>query len=269
MKRRRLYASGLQLAKRVVMTSPNPDGGCRGRKRGQDHRDRGWHQRYGQALMRAQCAGILHQISAGATLYVTLSRAAITESSCTLRGCDSGRGIYRVVDGSVDPNGGWKRNCNLRAHGIDADRKCSCKGMRCEILNKAFFQYNATKTFRLRNIRTTMYGKIGTYTGASKWITGEILPGTFVQRQRHRFRGIMVESTIPADDPLLTCRIEGGRASCPDSSVILLADTAAITVTTAKQVPTILRLRCGDPEKQVHRDSTRCRVLVWKSNAVR
>ena len=56
----------------------------------------------------------------------------------------------------------------------------------------------------------TMDGKIATYTGASKWITGEIARN-HVQRQRHRFRGIMVGvGTILADDPLLTCRIEGG-----------------------------------------------------------
>ena len=38
----------------------------------------------------------------------------------------------------------------------------------------------------------TMDGKIATYTGASKWITGEIARN-HVQRQRHRFRGIMVD----------------------------------------------------------------------------
>ena len=108
----------------------------------------------------------------------------------------------------------------------------------------------------------TMDGKIATYTGASKWITGEIAR-THVQRQRHRFRGIMVGvGTILADDPLLTCRIEGGR-----DPVRIICDTHLRTplqsqvVTTAKQVPTILATCCGDPEKQAAYQQTGCRVL--------
>ena len=82
----------------------------------------------------------------------------------------------------------------------------------CDALNKVFFHYITTKRpFVSMKYAMTMDGKIATYTGASKWITGEIARN-HVQRQRHRFRGIMVGvGTSLADDPLLTCRIEGGR----------------------------------------------------------
>ena len=74
----------------------------------------------------------------------------------------------------------------------------------CDALNKVFFHYITTKRpFVSMKYAMTMDGKIATYTGASKWITGEIARN-HVQRQRHRFRGIMVGvGTILADDPLL------------------------------------------------------------------
>ena len=113
------------------------------------------------------------------------------------------------------------------AHGIDVTENVLQE--ECDALNKVFFHYITTKRpFVSMKYAMTMDGKIATYTGASKWITGEIARN-HVQRQRHRFRGIMVGSRNHlADDPLLTCRIEGGR----DPVRIIcdtFADTAAIT----------------------------------------
>ena len=57
----------------------------------------------------------------------------------------------------------------------------------------------------------TMDGKIATYSGKSKWITGEEARA-HVMEQRNALTGIMVGSeTVIKDDPSLTCRIEGGR----------------------------------------------------------
>ena len=45
----------------------------------------------------------------------------------------------------------------------------------CDALNKVFFHYITTKRpFVSMKYAMTMDGKIATYTGASKWITGEI-----------------------------------------------------------------------------------------------
>ena len=161
-------------------------------------------------------------------------------------------GIHRVVVGSADPNPlvAGKGIAILRAHGIDVTENVLQE--ECDALNKVFFHYITTKRpFVSMKYAMTMDGKIATYTGASKWITGEIARN-HVQRQRHRFRGIMVGvGTILADDPLLTCRIEGGR-----DPVRIICDTHLRTplqsqvVMTAKQVPTILATCCGDPEKQ-------------------
>ena len=201
----------------------------------------------------------------GCELYVTLEPCCHhgKQPPCVDAILDAG--IHRVVVGSADPNPlvAGKGIAILRAHGIDVTENVLQE--ECDALNKVFFHYITTKRpFVSMKYAMTMDGKIATYTGASKWITGEIARN-HVQRQRHRFRGIMVGvGTILADDPLLTCRIEGGR-----DPVRIICDTHLRTplqsqvVMTAKQVPTILATCCGDPEKQGG-----CRVFVWKRIAV-
>ena len=57
----------------------------------------------------------------------------------------------------------------------------------------------------------TMDGKIACYTGDSKWVTGEE-SRAHVQTLRNHYKGIMAGiGTVLADDPMLNCRIEGGR----------------------------------------------------------
>lgn len=49
--------------------------------------------------------------------------------------------------------------------------------------------------------------KIATYTGASRWVTGEAARA-HVHRMRNRYHAIMVGvGTVLADDPMLTCRL--------------------------------------------------------------
>ena len=154
----------------------------------------------------------------------------------------------------------------IRDSGIDVTENVLQE--ECDALNKVFFHYITTKRpFVSMKYAMTMDGKIATYTGASKWITGEIARN-HVQRQRHRFRGIMVGvGTILADDPLLTCRIEGGR-----DPVRIICDTHLRTplqsqvVMTAKQIPTILATCCGDPEKQAAYQQAGCRVLCLEAH---
>ena len=257
----------LQLAKKGCgWTSPNPMVGAvvvkEGRIIGQ-----GWHQKYGQAHAERNALASCTEDPQGATLYVTLEPCCHygKQPPCVDAILDAG--IHRVVVGSADPNPlvAGKGIAILRAHGIDVTENVLQE--ECDALNKVFFHYITTKRpFVSMKYAMTMDGKIATYTGASKWITGEIARN-HVQRQRHRFRGIMVGvGTILADDPLLTCRIEGGR-----NPVRIICDTHLRTplqsqvVTTAKQVPTILATCCGDPEKQAAYQQTGCRVLCLEA----
>lgn len=258
----------LQLAKKGCgWTSPNPMVGAvvvkEGRIIGQ-----GWHQRYGQAHAERNALASCTEDPQGATLYVTLEPCCHygKQPPCVDAILDAG--IHRVVVGSADPNPlvAGKGIAILRAHGIDVTENVLQE--ECDALNKVFFHYITTKRpFVSMKYAMTMDGKIATYTGASKWITGEIARN-HVQRQRHRFRGIMVGvGTILADDPLLTCRIEGGR-----DPVRIICDTHLRTplqsqvVMTAKQVPTIFATCCGDPEKQAAYQQAGCRVLCLEAH---
>ena len=253
----------LQLAKKGCgWTSPNPMVGAvivkEGRIIGQ-----GWHQQYGQAHAERNALASCTETPQGATMYVTLEPCCHygKQPPCVDAILDAG--IRRVVVGSADPNPlvAGKGITLLRAHGIAVTENVLQE--ECDELNRVFFHYITTKRpFVSMKYAMTMDGKIAAYTGASRWITGEAAR-SHVQQQRHRFRGIMVGvGTVLADDPLLTCRMEGGR-----DPVRIICDTHLRTplqsqvVTTAKQVPTILATCCGDPEKQAAYQQAGCRVF--------
>ena len=82
----------------------------------------------------------------------------------------------------------------------------------CDALNQVFFHFITTRRpYVVLKYAMTMDGKIATRTGASKWITGETARKR-VHEDRHRYRAILAGvGTVLADDPLLTCRMEGGR----------------------------------------------------------
>ena len=108
----------------------------------------------------------------------------------------------------------------------------------------------------------TMDGKIATYTGASKWITSETARA-HVQEQRHKYTAIMVGvGTVLADNPMLNCRMEGGK-----NPIRIICDTHLRTpldtkiVATAKEIQTILATCCADRKKQEAYLAAGCQIL--------
>lgn len=113
----------------------------------------------------------------------------------------------------------------------------------------------------------TLDGKIATQIGASKWITGEEARA-HVHQMRHRYSGIMVGiGTVLADNPLLTCRMDGGknplRIIC-DSS--LRTPLSSQIVQTAKEVPTLLATCCTNTEKHRPYRHAGCQILTVTGN---
>ena len=109
----------------------------------------------------------------------------------------------------------------------------------------------------------TMDGKIAAYTGASKWVTGE-QARAYVQQERHRYRGIMVGvGTVLTDDPMLSCRMPGGR-----NPVRIICDTHLRTpvssqvVKTAKEIPTILAVCETDRSRYQPYQEAGCQILT-------
>ncbi len=93
----------------------------------------------------------------------------------------------------------------------------------------------------------TADGKIATAAGKSKWISCQE-SRDFVHQLRNKYSCIMAGiGTVLADDPLLTCRIPGGRNPTRiicDSSLRIPLDSQLVQ--TARDVPTIVA--CAEPD---------------------
>ena len=243
-------------------TSPNPMVGAvivkDGRIIGQ-----GFHERYGD--FHAERNALAHCIDSpvGATMYVTLEPCCHhgRQPPCVDAILDAG--IRRVVVGSSDPNPlvAGKGIQILRDHAVEVTEHIL--QAECDRINEVFFHYIQTKRpFVVMKYAMTLDGKIAAFTGASKWITGEAAR-EHVHRQRHRYSSIMVGiGTVLADDPLLTCRISGGknpiRIVC-DSQ--LRTPLTAQLVQTAKEVPTILATCCTDSLRHAPYLAAGCQIL--------
>lgn len=243
-------------------TSPNPMVGAVIVKDGRII-GRGWHERYGELHAERNALASCTEPAQGATMYVTLEPCCHhgKQPPCTDAVLETG--IRRVVIGSSDPNPlvSGKGVEILREHGVEVTEHVLQE--ECDRLNEVFFHFIRTgRPFVVMKYAMSMDGKIAAYTGASRWITGEAAR-EHVQRQRHRYTAIMAGvGTVLADDPLLTCRMPGGR-----NPVRVICDThlriplTSRIVATAREVPTILAVCRGDGEKERACVEAGCRIL--------
>lgn len=222
-------------------TNPNPMVGAvlvkDGRIIGQ-----GYHHLCGGLHAEREALADCRESPEGATLYVTLEPCCHQGRQPPCTDAILAVGISRVVVGSNDPNPlvAGKGLDILRRRGVAVE--AGVLQGECDTLNQVFFHYIRTKRpYVVMKYAMTLDGKIATRTGASQWITGEEARRR-VHQDRHRYAAIMAGvGTVLADDPLLTCRMEGGR-----NPLRVICDTHLRTppdsqiVRTAREVPTIL-----------------------------
>ncbi len=201
-----------------------------------------YHHKYGE--FHAERNAILNckEDMNGAEIYVTLEPCCHHGKTppCTQAIIESG--IKKVYIGSDDPNplvagDGIKK---LRENGIEV--VTGVLKDECDRLNRPFFHYIVKSTpYVVMKYAMTADGKIASYTGKSKWISGE-KSRLNVHRDRLRYSGIMVGiNTVLKDDPMLTCRIENGRNPIRiicDSSLRIPLECNIMK--TAKEIPTII-----------------------------
>ena len=231
-------------------TNPNPMVGAVIVKDGRIISE-GYHEKYGQLHAERNALAKCRESCEGATMYVTLEPCCHhgKQPPCTEAVIASG--ISRVFVGSRDPNPkvAGKGVMQLRDAGIEVITDF----MRdeCDAINYVFFHYIQTGTpYVVMKYAMTADGKIATRTGASKWITGESARN-HVQEDRNRYAAIMAGiGTVLADDPLLTCRIEGGsnpvRVIC-DTNLRIPMESRIVS--TACDVPTIIATCSEDLDK--------------------
>lgn len=224
----------------------------------------GFHARYGEAHAERNALADCNEDPRGATMYVTLEPCCHYGKQPPCTEAILAAGISRVVVASGDPNPlvAGKGIEILRAHGV-AVTTGVCEA-EADAINAIFFHYMRTKTpYVVMKYAMTADGKIATATGASKWITGEAAR-RHVAETRHRLSAIMVGvGTVLADDPLLTCRIQGGknplRIIC-DSH--LRTPPEARVVTTAADVPTLIATCKADSARRAALEAAGCEVLT-------
>ena len=201
----------VELARRAVgSTSPNPavgavivkDGAVVGEgytlPPGQRHAEIGALQQAGS-------------LANGATLYTTLEPCCHYGRTPPCTDAIVAAGIKEVVVAVIDPNPlvAGKGMEKLRQAGIAA-RMEPAQG--AEELYEAFGKHIATGLpFVTAKYAMSLDGKIATYSGDSKWVTGPLARAE-VQRMRRECDAIMVGiNTALADDPQLTARGDDGR----------------------------------------------------------
>lgn len=244
-------------------TSPNPLVGAVVVKEGEILGE-GFHERYGDLHAERNALKACKKSAKGADLYVTLEPCCHYGKQPPCVEAIAEAGIRRVFVGSDDLNPlvAGKGIRYLREHGIQVETHVLKE--ECDRLNPIFFHYIRKKTpYVVMKYAMTLDGKIAAHTGASKWVTGEEAR-SYVQRERHRYRGIMVGvGTVLADDPLLSCRLPEGR-----NPVRIICDTSLRTpvmarvVQTANKIPTILAVCVEDENRFQPYEKAGCKILT-------
>ena len=200
----------------------------------------GYHERIGGLHAERNAFRSLKENGEGAVMYVTLEPCCHYGKTPPCTEAIIENKISKVIIGSKDPN---PKICGkgvavLRKAGIEVVEDFLKK--ECDALNERFFHYISTGTpYVTMKYAMTADGKIATKTGASKWISGET-SRALVQEMRNEYPAIMAGiGTVMADDPKLTCRLEGGRDPiriiCDSDARIPLG---SFIVQTAKEINT-------------------------------
>jgi diaminohydroxyphosphoribosylaminopyrimidine deaminase/5-amino-6-(5-phosphoribosylamino)uracil reductase len=192
-------------------TSPNPQVGAVIVRRGKIV-GTGYHQFAGgdhaeiAALKRAGAR------ARGATLYINLEPCSHRGRTPPCTGALIRAGIKEVVCGTKDPNPlvagrGFRQ---LRRAGIKV--RAGVLEKECRALIEGFAKYITRRVpFVTLKLAVTLDGRIAAASGDARWISGDKSRNT-VHRLRNEIDAVLVGlGTVEADDPLLTCRIPGGR----------------------------------------------------------
>ena len=241
--------TALALARRGLGTTwPNPSVGCvivrDGRVVG-----RGTTAPGGRPHAEAIALSAAGNLARGATAYVTLEPCSHAGRDRPCASALIAAGIARVVIAATDPDPrvDGQGIAELRAAGIAVETgllEDEAKDTLLGFLNRV----TLGRPMVTLKLATTLDGRIATQTGESQWITGPE-----ARRYGHALRGqhdavLVGVGTVLADDPDLTCRIDGFR-TIPNVRIIadshLRTPLTSRVLTTAKTVPTWFLQREG------------------------
>lgn len=257
----------IELAKKAKgAVSPNPLVGAVIVKDGRIIGE-GYHVTYGGLHAETAALAAATEDPQGATVYVNLEPCchAGKQGACSKALIEAG--ISRLVYGSVDPNPkvAGQGLQELRSAGIQVDGPLLEE--ECLDLNRTFNHYMTTGLpYVALKYAMSMDGKIATKDSDSRWITSDEA-NRFVHELRNDYQGILVGiRTVLTDDPLLTCRIEGGV----NPTRIILDAHLQIPIDsniaqTAKVVSTLVFTGSGDTDQRKQLEDLGIEVYQAKS----
>jgi diaminohydroxyphosphoribosylaminopyrimidine deaminase / 5-amino-6-(5-phosphoribosylamino)uracil reductase len=219
-------------ARNLGQTWPNPAVGCvivddAGRVVG-----RGFTQRGGRPHAETEALMMAGARAKGGTAYVTLEPCSHHGKTPPCADALIAAGIARCVAAIEDPDPrvSGRGLAKLTEAGIAVETGVLAGQAR--ELNVGFLTRVATgRPFVALKLATSLDGRIATRAGESRWITGEAARA-FGHMLRATHDAIAVGSgTVLADDPELTCRLQGLESRSP---VRLVFDRRGRTPATAK-----------------------------------
>ncbi len=213
--------SALALARRGLgSTWPNPSVGCvivqNGRVVGRATTGPG-----GRPHAETQALGQAGAAAHGATAYVTLEPCSHQGQTPPCADALIAAGVARVVVAGADPDPrvDGRGLARLREAGLMVE--AGLLAAEADALQAGFLtRVRLGRPMITLKLATTLDGRIATAAGESRWITG-----AEARRAAHAMRGdhdavLVGIGTALADDPALTCRIEGLRRR-PEVRVVL------------------------------------------------
>lgn len=171
----------------------------------------GIHRKAGEPHAEVHAFRMASEHAKDATLYVTLEPCSHYGKTPPCANLVKESGVKRVVVAMEDPNP------QVAGRGINILRDAGVEVVvgvledEAKRLNERFIHNMLTRTpFIISKVAMTLDGKIATYNGHSKWITGE-KSREKVHHLRNEVDSILVGiGTVLADDPQLTTRLPFG-----------------------------------------------------------
>jgi diaminohydroxyphosphoribosylaminopyrimidine deaminase / 5-amino-6-(5-phosphoribosylamino)uracil reductase len=241
--------AALALARRGLgVVWPNPTVGCVLVNQGEVV-GRGWTQPGGRPHGETEALARAGARARGATAYVSLEPCCHWGKTPPCADALAAAGVARVVVPIEDPDPrvSGKGIARLRAAGIPVLTGL-CADEAAEINAGFLSRLIKGRPLVTLKLATTLDGRIATATGESRWITGAT-----ARARAHLLRAthdaVMVGSnTVMADDPQLTCRLNGLEERSPVRIVVdgrLRVPLTSRLVKEARQTPTWFIVREG------------------------
>lgn len=216
---RRHMRAALTLARRGLGNVwPNPAVGCVLVREDLNDRivGRGWTQPGGRPHAETEALRLAGDLAAGATAYVTLEPCNHTGETGPCTEALIAAGVARVIVAAVDPDRRVAGTGLTRLSDAGIATQQGLFEAEARTLNQGYFnRVGLQRPFITMKLATTLDGRIASRTGHSQWITGPLA------RQRgHLLRAshdaiLTGIGTVLADDPSLTCRLDGLSEQSP------------------------------------------------------